>query len=420
MKLLLAVLAVLIPAMAKPAAAGQELRVGTNLLVDDNIFRNYSGQGDVVFIPYADLGYGFLDGQEQRLLLNYQGDFYLFNELSRRDFSVHSLGGDYTRLWPDSRRQLSLGGRIETRLNPEDYRYYDYNSGGLYLNLKQYLRDNVVLTARYNLAGRSFDQFPEFNYAENVFALQTSISLPSRTTLQLSTSYYHKNYTQSVNSMDSVFIPQQSASEHQTPPVMGGGHGRGWWRRQQQTVVQPGGAGGYYIYHLRSDEFASTDQFRLGVTVAQNLADGTGLSVGFATRLNPHNRNRYLANLGENMLNNEELFDDHYSYLGHEGTVQLKQVLPGESLLTMLVTARERRYSGRPAMTLEGEPLTSGASRLDRALLFETIFTRPFSFGQHLEDFELSAQFGLGRNSSNDSYYDHRSAYFALALEKAF
>jgi len=156
--------------------------------------------------------------------------------------------------------------------------------------------------------------------------------------------------------------------------------------------------------------------------VAQNLAEGTGLMLGYSARINPHNRNRFLSNLGESVLNNEELFDDHYSYIGHEGKIQLKQLLPGESTLTFLISARSRKFSGRPAMDLEGNILPRGESRLDRAVLFQTRFTKRISAGslEMLNDFNFSVNAGAGRNSSNDEYYDYKSAWFSFAVEKGF
>jgi len=100
--------------------AQKDIRVGTNMLVDDNIFRNYAGQSDVIFIPYASLGYGVEASELGNLYFGYNGEFFLFNRLSHRDFSVHQIGADYNHMWPESQSLLALGGKVETRFNPED------------------------------------------------------------------------------------------------------------------------------------------------------------------------------------------------------------------------------------------------------------------------------------------------------------
>jgi len=399
--------------------AQKDLQVGTNMLVDDNIFRNYAGQSDIVFMPYASLGYGVEASELGNLYFGYNGEFFLFNELSHRDFSVHQIGADYNHMWPESQTLLALGGQVETRFNPEDYSYYNYTTGGFYLNFKRYLKDNVMFLARYNLNGKRFKEFPEFNYAEQIIALQTNIYLPSRTTLSLTSTYYHKNYTSNVESLDSTFVTGEDLPQMGPWTRMGRGTGMG---RRFWDWLDPSEGEGFYLYGVREEQFASTDQLKLGATVAQNLAEGTGLMFGYLARVNPHNRNRFLSNLGESVLNNEEVFDDHYSYIGHEGKLQLKQLLPGESSLTLLLTARSRKFSGRPAMDLEGNFLPEGNSRLDRAVMFQAQFIKRISAGsfEMLNDFNFSVNAGAGKNRSNDEYYDYKSAWFSIAVEKAF
>jgi hypothetical protein len=399
--------------------AQKDLQVGTNMLVDDNIFRNYAGQSDIVFMPYASLGYGVEASELGHLYFGYNGEFFLFNELSHRDFSVHQIGADYNHMWPESQTLLALGGQVETRFNPEDYSYYNYTTGGFYLNFKRYLKDNVMFLARYNLNGKRFKEFPEFNYAEQIIALQTNIYLPSRTTLSLTSTYYHKNYTSNVESLDSTFVTGEDLPQMGPWTRMGRGTGMG---RRFWDWLDPSEGEGFYLYGVREEQFASTDQLKLGATVAQNLAEGTGLMFGYLARVNPHNRNRFLSNLGESVLNNEEVFDDHYSYIGHEGKLQLKQLLPGESSLTLLLTARSRKFSGRPAMDLEGNFLPEGNSRLDRAVMFQAQFIKRISAGsfEMLNDFNFSVNAGAGKNRSNDEYYDYKSAWFSIAVEKAF
>lgn len=402
--------------MAGFSYAQKDIRVGTNMLVDNNIFRNYAGQSDVIFIPYASLGYGVQASELGNLYFGYNGEFFLFNELSHRDFSVHQIGADYNHMWPESQTLLALGGQVETRFNPEDYSYYNYTKGGFYLNFKRYLKDNVMFLARYNLNGKRFKEFPEFNYAEQIIALQTNIYLPSRTTLSLSGTYYHKNYTSNVESLDSTFVTGEDLPQMRRGMGMGG---RFWdWL----DPSDPYSVEGFYVYGVREEQFANTDQLKLVATVAQNLAEGTGLMFGYLARVNPHSRNRFLSNLGESVLNNEEIFDDHYSYIGHEGKLQLKQLLPGGSSLTLLLTARSRKFSGRPAMDLEGNFLPEGNSRLDRAVLFQAQFTKRISAGsfEMFKDFNFSVNAGAGKNRSNDEYYDYKSAWFSIAVEKGF
>ena len=121
-KIILAVLSLLLFAPGY-SFAQKDLQLGTNMLVDDNIFRNYANQSDVVFMPYARLGYGVQAWEFDNLYFGYNGEFFLFNELSHRDFSVHQIGADYNHMWPESQTLLALGGQVETRFNPEDYRY---------------------------------------------------------------------------------------------------------------------------------------------------------------------------------------------------------------------------------------------------------------------------------------------------------
>lgn len=401
-------------------SAQTDIRAGGSLLIDNNIFRNYYGVSDVVSVPWAGLGYQGALNDDNLVYVGYNGQFYLFNELSERDFSVHGLSLDYNHLFSESRDVIAAGASFEARINPSDYRYYNYTSGGMYLNYKKYLRDDLLLLAGYNLNGRDFREFPEFNYLENVLALQASWFLPTLTTVQLSGAYYHKNYTSDIRSLDSTYVsPEQIEQETFQMPGRGRGMGRGIF---SGTVGNNIPEEGFYWYSVRRQEFPSTDQFRLGLTVAQSLAEGTGLSFNYTGRINPHNRNRYLASLGENVLNNEELFDDHYSYNGHEARLQLRQMLPWQSSLTFASSWRRRGFSGRPAMDIDGNFISGSPSRLDRAILFEAGFTKSIDsdFNPVLGAMNFSLQAGTGKNRSNDAYYDHGSTYLIFGIEKTF
>ncbi len=405
-------------ALAAGASAKTDFKVGNWTLADNNVFRNFSGEGDVVFMPYAQLGYATGITEASSLRFGYSGDFYLFNEMSRRDFSVHSGDFSYNHLWPESNTLFSVGASVETRFNPSDYSYYNYTTGGVYGSFKYYLRDDLMLLARYNLVGKRFKEFTEFNFSEQVFDLRISRFLPSRTTLSMNATYYYKSYTSDVETLDSTFVTAEDISNRMGS--MGGV--RGWGMRRRLEIPLPDDFEGFFRYNVQSERFASTSQFRLGASVAQNVAEGTGLMLAYTARINPQSRNRYLTSLGESVLNNEELFDDHYSYNGHEARVQLRQLLPGQSTLTLRFTVRSRKYSGRPAYDLVGNPVASGRSRLDKAMLFSAQFSRTISTGWlgALESLDVVLQGGAGRNSSNDEYYDYKSAWLSLGVEKGF
>lgn len=417
--------------------AGKDIRVGTNVYLDDNIFRNYSERGDAVYVPYLNLGYGWKASDMDNLYLGYSGELFLFNEMSYRNFSIHGMSFDYNHLWPESQTLLALGGMFETRINREEYNYYDYTEGGIYAGVKRYLRENLTMIARYNLNAKSFDSFSEFNYLEQIFSAQFNWFLPSKTTISFSGRYFYKNYTSSIEYADSQFVESSaqlsSASEflsERAERIAGGRMGPGQGRGPGSGQVVGGNDGevvvtdpdGYYIYGVSTGEFESSDQIALGLSVAQNLAQNTGLKVAYEGRINPHNRNRYLANVGESVLNNEELFDDHYSYNGHEVKVQLKQILPDNSSITALVTSRTRKFSGRLALDLAGYPVGSGESRLDKAALFQLSYMRTLNFSDAdwLRAYQLSVQSGYIDNSSNDEYYDYDSLWLSISLEKPF
>lgn len=413
--------------------AQKELRFGTNMLASDNIFRNYAKQGDVVYMPFTGIGYQISPEENGKLYFGYEGNFYLFRQLSYRDFSVHRLSADYNYLWPETKSLLALGGKVETRFDPENYEFYDYTTGGFYLNYKRYFSQNLVLLARYNLTGKDFSQFYEFNFSEHIFDLQANIYLPTRTTVSLESTFYLKNFTSGVVSIDTVFVSFEEMSEfipvytyYNIYRYLGlekykDMHVSGFYRDMGEGYYKYVG-NGFHRYDSKFNSFPNTDQLKLRISVAQNLAEGTGLMLAYAGRINPHNHNRFLSNLGESVVNDEELFDDHYSHVGHEGRIQIRRILPDESCLTFRLTGRKRKFSGRPAMDLAGKFLPGGESRCDRTLIFELVFNKPIALGSHplLNGLNFSIQAGSGKNRSNDEYYDYSSSYFMMALEKLF
>lgn len=166
----------------------------------------------------------------------------------------------------------------------------------------------------------------------------------------------------------------------------------------------------------RNLETQQAGQFLIAGRVAQSLGSTAGIYVEGTYRANFLDPPRFAEGTIPGV--DREFFDDHYGYEGPGGRLQFSLLLPLSVRMVLSGLIEERRYSGREALDLDGNPKggTAEDRRDERYEIglrgeFSRDFNRVFPAG-------LSAAAGYVRvwNESNDDLYDTgENRFFASA-----
>jgi len=188
-----------------------------------------------------------------------------------------------------------------------------------------------------------------------------------------------------------------------------GGQGKGpgepgWSRGQGNGPGQQGPPPGATIEGNLASQ--SAGQFLFAARLAQSLGSRVGVFVEGTYRVNFLDPPRFSEGAIPGV--DREFFDDHYGYEGPGVSMQFSLLLPLSMRLIANGLFEERRYTGREALDLEGNPrYPEGQDRRDERYEitirgeFSRTFEKKFPTG-------MSVELGYVRiwNESNDEWYD--------------
>jgi hypothetical protein len=346
-------------------------RVNLNTSYTDNLFQSYNQRSDWINQAYIDLDYVF-DGPFN---LYYNGSANQFNENGDLFSHTHQLGLSYVKQW-DQRNLLQIGTDLSTRLDRPVYQYRDMVEASTYINAKFYLRPEWLARSGYSLSYLEYLNAGSYSFFEQSAFFQLSRFLSSRTTVQLRTELGLKTYAQSANTED-ILLP------------------------------------------VRAGESRNLLQWVGRFKVAQSLGDYTGLQIEYRKRANLSGRSRYTDVAFYNP--DDDLFDDRYSYQGDSLGATLKHIAPLEVDLEASGQLESRRYTGRLALDLVGEPLPSGATRQDTRQTLRLAAGKDFYLNQGpAQTVRLQLEWLYRNTDSNDPYYSADARTYTAGLSFEF
>ena len=368
------VLGTLLPWEAGPAEGAKRISIGG--IYDNNAYGSYAEKTDYITQVGVYLA-GRRGSEGSEIEYYYSGNGNLFAQSGTRTFAINRIGVAYARQLGEGRSGFTAGGSFSLRLDRSYYDVYDYFGARGYINGKWYVRPSVLLRLGYRLRLREYWNLDEFSYTEHYLFAQVSKFLPTRTTLRGDISFGYK--------------------DHRSPERGSFGYG-------------PGQGGRGRMWSAPSDPVDSgvpgEGQVVLALQVAQSLAENTGLSLRYQTRLNTTSTPHYVSGEKSAYSEDEDIFNDRYDYEGHEWTARLTQQLPGRVRAVLGGGYEIRNYDGRPALDLLGEPTASGALREDRSAFGSISVERPLT-----ERVTAGVWYGFERNRSNDPYYDYNGRH---------
>ncbi len=380
---------ILVISLASTVSAQWIKSFAINTSYDDNAFRNFRTLGDYIteFSAYLAREGGSEDWQWRAF---YRGGFNYFSQYQQRSFHYHQTGLALAKKFDEGKYVLNFGANVRLRANQKEYNYYNFKQTSLYGNLKV-ARSASSTIFGYRLRVHSYTNLPELSYIEHYFFVRQAMFLPTRTSVTVEANYGHKTYQQAIASTPGFFQNPEGYGHHR------GGMGH-WMGGNNFNSFNP-----------------SLNQFVASIRGAQSLTLSTGLSFEALIRRNSDSAVRYLAGQVYGYTTEDDLFDDRYGYESEELAFTLTQLLPWSAQFRLGMEYQWKDYLNRPALDLNGEPLSTGELRRDtRAFIWQSL-VKPFRFG-HEKSLNISGEVVWIDNRSNDLYYDYKVLVFSLGI----
>ena len=371
---------------ATPCTAQVIPRANLHASFTDNLFQSHDRQSAWITNAFIDLDYV----PSSELNLYYTGSARVFTEFEELFNHTHQAGLSLVR--PRNERDvLYAGAEISLRLDRPLYDYRDFVKAGGYATAKVYLRPSLLTRSGYSLRYQEYVNTRDYSFVDQTLFAQASQFLPTRTTVQVRGELGLKSYTRTVDESEEGGESEESGESGENVSTTPARSGSG--RHLAQLVSR--------------------------LRVAQSLNLTTGLQLQYRNRRNVAGQSRYSADQVYNP--DDDLFDDHYSYSGHEISATLKHLAANGWQLEVTGRSEDRHYGGRPALDLEGYLLESGDTRRDTRQSLSVGAERSI-FPQAGWVREVRVQLGwlYSDIDTNDLYYRAAAQVFSTGIQLDF
>ncbi len=385
----------------------------------------------------ASLMLGFFP-EDANWAVNYTGALTTFAQFPDRLFSTHSLGGSFGLPYgEEGKNNLSLLVMGALRTDKPEYALYDYRQAMASFSSKHYFLDNLFGQASLQTRYRSYPNFGELGYLENVASIGSMVFFESRTSIRIQAEAGFKNYQTSTatpqstsqftgSSATTSLTKDLSGIEGGGPGNGGGGNGGGNGGGGTGSGWGGTGSGGVgmgehglnpEVSYLMYDE-PSTSQLRLWVNIGQALGEQTGLSLRFQQRINLTERGRAFVGGTVDLIGEEELFDDPYSYEGSEASLTITQLLPWSMRAQSSAFYMGKQYAYAASLDEGG---AAGPMRLDTRFGAWIEISKEIGGGWLMfQGMKLSLQYTYLRNQSNSTWYDYSGNNIGFGISTDF
>ncbi len=363
--------------------------VEMNSYADDNLFRSPEPLSDVLSNIGIKLDY---QPENSELKFYYAGNFYFYKDYSERNFLLQSLGlNAFHAFGKEERHGFYYGADFALRMNGQQYDYYDYSQLYAYANLNFDL-DFMFFKTGYNFRYRSYSNLPDLtNYRHYIFA-QVNKSFATKTTLIFETDLGHKSFT----------------GKEISPLYYGEGwgmHGRG--RHTDQTFL------------TSQLSVPSMTHIVLLSRVAQSLHPKVGVYVQYRKQISLTKQTDFINST--NYYQDEELYDDPFSYESDGGSGQLTWILPYKAKLQIGMGAMHKNYISEQAFTSAGDSVGLGGLRVDDYRNVYVSLVKTFYFKKRfLQAMEFNLNYSYISNRSNSYWYDYRNTILGGGISWKF
>jgi hypothetical protein len=363
--------------------------------IDDNVFRSPFPVEDVITDFDIDFSYRL---ENSNLQIYYNGNLILFQNLKERNLSLHRLGLSYFKYFGrDDRHTLYVGASGLARLDGEEYKEYDYNQLYAYANLR-FDFEYFFLKAGYNFRYRDYINLSELNNLRHYVFLQTNKSFETRTTLILEADLGYKSFTSPI-----YFTTLQSIQDG------GGGNGPGPGRTTMSSSVPV----------TVTADIPPMGHVILLARLAQSIFDKMGIYIQYREQINLSNQITSIT--GSSFYQDEELFDDPFSFESQGISSQLTWMMPWSVRLQVGGSLIDKNYIEEQAFTSITDSVGNGGDRIDKQKNLYLNLTKTFKVNKKwLNMLLLNFYFGYTNNESNSYWYRYKNQVVGGGLQWRF
>jgi hypothetical protein len=384
--------------------------IEVSTLYDNNVFRSPYQYEDLLTDFDVDVSYQF---SRVNLDIYYNPEFIIYRDYSDRNFSMHSVGINYAKEFgTEEQHTFFLGGNYLMRLNGSSYESYDFNQLYTFTSIRFDL-NWIFLKTGYNFRYRYYldaDYANLNNYRHNLFA-QINKSFPSRTSLIVEVNLGKKSF----EGIRSYTIYE---SYKYNPPADGGdgdGGGKG-----------PDGRGGNYLVNISSltsttaaevttVEPPDLNQLVLITRIAQSIMPRMGIYLQYRRQTSLTDQTSYLN--ADAYFQDEELFDDPFSYQSEDLSSQLSWMLPASVKLQIGGGMTSKEYISEQAFISELDSTGLGGFRSDDVTFIHFSISKAFKFKKSwLYSLVLSVNYNYQRNESNSFWYNYKNSFYSFGI----
>ncbi len=353
---------------------------------DDNLFRSPDPVSDLLTDVSANLSYR---SDNSNINYYYNGSWFLYQENTLRNFSSHGFGFNYFNPFgQDDKHNFYLGADWTLRSNGDEYSYYDYNQLFGYTNFNLDL-DWAFIKSGYNFRYRNYSNLPDLtNYRHFIF-LQANKSFDSRTTIILETDLGYKSF-------GGLNVFSNTA---------GGGRGSGRMSNAStRTTVS---------------EIPSLSQAILLARITQSLHDNVGIFVQYRRQFSLTDETSFINSDG--YYQDEELFDDPFSYESESYSTQLTWILPWTTILKVGGASISKNYISEQAYVSSADTLGLGGTRTDDRINYNITISKTYNLNMNwLKALHLNLDYSYIKSESNSYWYDYKNAVYGGGLQWNF
>ncbi len=356
--------------------------VGFSSYTDDNLFRSPEPQSDLLSNIGIKLNY---EPKSSNINYYYNGDLFTYRNNSLRNFYLHSLGVNAFHSFGEENKQAFYwGGDVTLRLNDETYNYYDYTQMFAYGNFR-FDPGWAFLKAGYNFRYRGYSNLPELTNYRHFLFLQLNKSFATKTTIILEADLGHKSFA----GQDAFFESR-----------------RGMGRHMDNS-------------YTTSSQIPSLSQAVFLARITQSLHPKMGLFVQYRKQISLTSQTSFINS--DNYYQDEELFDDPFSYESDRYSSQLTWMMPWSTKLQIGGAFASKSYISEQAYTSAEDTLAQGGSRLDeRSNLYLTL-SKTLRFNKNwLEALHFNLNYSYIKNTSNSYWYDYKNTILGGGIQWSF
>jgi hypothetical protein len=364
---------------------------------DDNILRSKNKSS--TFLSSTSLGTAFdLERNNSLLKLSYNANLSYFDNIPAKNFNEHTFLTDYTLLLDSQETGLNIGGGYSFRSDKDIYSIYDEKNLGLYLNLKFDFTDNISALSGYSFNSIKYPNLSQLSYIEHILNFSSNFSFQTKTAYIFEANIGLKKYSEKLTNLT---IPIDTLSMPK--------HGSGWhfnWEDDNNSNT------GNISTPQTNDNL--TSQILISNRISQSIYDNLGVQLTYSWRINLKNNDRFLYS-GDHFSPDDNIFDDHYSFEGHEFNLGFTQLLPLGMILKTDAEYLIKNYTNKYSSGTDiNSPLID---RNDKKFIITLNLKKNFSFEDSIfNPLKISLYYIYQNNESPVDYYKYTSNSLFLNL----